>query len=710
MKKLLPYITTLLLIIVLGAMVYGREGKKLYSIGNNVAWNNAGTWSEQAGGASAGLIPQGNDTLVVNTRVILNSDFNFHSAGLLEMQSSGLLRGSSFSLSFNAASSLVCSGEIQVGSLNFLDNSLCSLGYNGKLLVQSSLTFQSNTPAVVIGEVEVAGTLTCNSPVTSGISGTGYVSSGYFSGAGKVMGMIADEIPSGSVLSEVNWTGALNSDWQNATNWSGGVVPSVSNNVAILPVLNQPVINENGFTHHLILSPDTRLVVNTTGTLRVEGKLEVDPESELFLANTGTQHSSLITLGTVTGSVKSEIQIPANQPILVSSPLANAVTGVFVNMYLRDYNEASSSWGEYIIPTNIGLESMKGYELMSPYSSSRVFEGNPVQGEVLQSISADNQGWNLIGNPYPCYLDWKQDDPSNTGWQRNNISKAIYYPDPNASGNYSVYLPGTEDVSLNNGSRYIAPMQGFFVRASQTGVVKVNKNAVAVVTENSTSGPGSTSLKFRIEGNGMSDESLIRFNSASTFDFDDDFDAYKIPGSGNAPNLYTSLGDGTALAVNTMPSLSSSLDIPISVTSNVEGTFKLMVSGNSNFEFRYPITLEDKLNNTYTDLRKDSVYMFDHSLLNDPSRFVLHFDLVAGNDDINSNTPNITYSLDNIRITGMENQNCIVEVCNLEGKQLLQYAGLAQQVLNIPFSGYHGVIIVKVTTKTTSHAEKLVAE
>jgi hypothetical protein len=57
----------------------------------------------------------------------------------------------------------------------------------------------------------------------------------------------------------------------------------------------------------------------------------------------------------------------------------------------------------------------------------------------------------------------------------------------------------------------------------------------------------------------------------------------------------------------------------------------------------------------------------------------------------------------------LEHQNSLVEVYTLEGRQLLQFAGSGQSELLIPFTG-HGVFIVKVTTKTTSHAKKLFAE
>jgi hypothetical protein len=52
-----------------------RNGAKLYSIGSNAAWNSTLTWSLTATGPACGLIPQSDDTLIVNSPVILNDDF-----------------------------------------------------------------------------------------------------------------------------------------------------------------------------------------------------------------------------------------------------------------------------------------------------------------------------------------------------------------------------------------------------------------------------------------------------------------------------------------------------------------------------------------------------------------------------------------------------------------------------------------------------------
>ncbi|MBC5839735.1 hypothetical protein [Flavobacterium muglaense] len=88
------------------------------------------------------------------------------------------------------------------------------------------------------------------------------------------------------------------------------------------------------------------------------------------------------------------------------------------------------------------------------------------------------KGFNLIGNPYPSSIDWK----ATTGWTRSDLITAaggydMYIWNP-AANNYGVFNSnGT--TGTNSVTQYIAPTQGFFVRASTAGSITMG-NAVRV--------------------------------------------------------------------------------------------------------------------------------------------------------------------------------------------------------------------------------------
>lgn len=708
MNTYLRNITITCLLLAAVSVAFGREGVKLFSIGNNIPWNSASSWSRVSGGSSCGFIPQSNDTIIVESNVILNTNFQLAGNGQLIVSAGSQLKGHSFSIKGLGSSSMQISGSVQVGQLEFNESSSLEILSGSNLIVSGDLVANSQIAMSVYGKLIVQGTYRADAGVnTAQVIGEGSIRSQYYSGVGMIVNMAAGSLPVNSYLSVNNWTGAVDYKWNEAGNWSLNIVPTSLDNISILAVANSPIIEEQAFAHSVLLSPDSKLTLTNGGMLSIDRNLEIEESADLHVINTSTQRCSLIVLGEVIGKIKSEIAVQKDQKVFVASPVAEAQSGVFINMYLRAFDEAQSNWGEYIVPTNVSLGSMKGYELYSPYNDTRVFEGTPNTGEVSQSITSLNEGWNLIGNPYTCYIDWKAEDASGMAWQRSSISKAIYYPDPAGSGNYSVYLPGSEDISINNGSRFIAPMQGFFVKARQSGVVKVNRNAIATQTENPVASLQNTALKFKLEGAGFTDESVIRFDAASTFSFDDDFDAVKMEGTGNAPSIYTEEQDGVKMAVNTMPSLSSSLDIPIGISFNNESQLKLSVEGANQFGFRYPLFLEDKLTGNVIDLRSDSVYTFQNSVSADPSRFVLHFDIIAGTDEINLNKPSIKVVEGMISITGNTEQECQVEVIGIDGRQVVLTNGYINSGLMIPFEGNHGIYVVKVSAKNTCYAHKI---
>jgi len=83
----------------------------------------------------------------------------------------------------------------------------------------------------------------------------------------------------------------------------------------------------------------------------------------------------------------------------------------------------------------------------------------PVTYTDTGDATADDYGWNLVGNPYALGLN--VDAP---GWTRQNVDQAIYVYDPayGGGGGYRVWAGG--DGTL--GSSLIAPFQGFWVKAT----------------------------------------------------------------------------------------------------------------------------------------------------------------------------------------------------------------------------------------------------
>lgn len=676
---------------------FGRNGLKLYSIGNNSAWSSASTWSLSVNGQPAGIVPQNNDTIIIDRTVIQNLDVTFSGSGILEVSNTGLLRGDNQNLIFLGDAHLKCNGEIKINNLSINGNSLLLIDNNGKINVKNTFSVNSLSDHIVSGKLSVTGILFIGSAVN--ISGNGAVQSAHFSGAGSVLGINpASLLPDGSFITEYNWLGTQDQNWNEPLNWAGKKIPANNSNIAVVSLMNNPEITGKAFSNDLIVNSGSSITVYPNAIFEVNGTLSVMGSGKFLLKNSISEKSSLILNGEVSGKIQSEYPVLKGQKNLISSPVESALSQTFLNMYLRSYDEAASQWGGYIVPTNDPLQVMQGYELYSLSSDTRIFEGTPNQEQKSFVISNSGNGLNLTGNPFTCFLDWENNN--NNSWQRNSIASAIYYPDPSGSGNFSVYLPGGDDaVSLNNGSRFIAPMQGFFVKAGSQGSLTVNKNSRVSNINRTKLIVKNNSIKLKLnDSDGTKDEVMFRVMENSTSSFDDQLDAIKIIGNTDTPSLNLESDDDVKYAINTIPSVNSSLNIPMNISCSKAGMFSISAIGASGFEYRYPVMLEDKELNNFIDLRADSVYSFYHTPEMKSNRFEIHFTSPQAIDEQAADPTAVTVTPGEVIISGANNDIYTANLVSADGKLISTSKGTLSSGINLSTGNWSaGVCILQLS-------------
>ncbi|MDX2188259.1 MAG: T9SS type A sorting domain-containing protein, partial [Bacteroidota bacterium] len=248
--------------------------------------------------------------------------------------------------------------------------------------------------------------------------------------------------------------------------------------------------------------------------------------------------------------------------------------------------------------------------------------GTPAIGNVSPPISFTNygvlsqDGWNLVSNPYPSQIDW------NTGITRNNVDNAIYIFDPISSnttaiGDYFTYVNGVS-AGINSGRSnpsIIASSQAFFVKANAA-------NPTLTFTENSKTGSSNTA-NFREESipnllyvtlnksnTAISDNTAIRFDNNATYNFDSDYDAYKMKNS--SLNISSFDASGTDLAINTFPEYGiEEKQINLNVQSATNGTYSLFINNLNSFENSVDVYLIDNYLQKTTLLSDNQSYTFD---------------------------------------------------------------------------------------------------
>ncbi|HEX7410762.1 MAG TPA: T9SS type A sorting domain-containing protein [Bacteroidales bacterium] len=696
---------------------FARPAMKLFAIGNNVVWSSPSSWSETLNGPSAMLTPQDNDSIIISSNIFLNLDFTLTESGYMVIYSNCNLISNYNKLTIATNSKVDCYGYLKISELEVKSLAHFEIGSKGKVKVLKNFLNNSNL-IKVNGILEVDGALQNNlQQGVSAITGKGNITGGTFSGNGSILGIANPAIiPMHSNISESTWTGIHSDDWTDSLNWSYNRLPMPTQHISILasPTF-LPSIQSAVSCTDLLVNSDAHLLITSEGTLTISGNLVVAEGGELRLQSGISSHGSLITLGNTSGNIVSECSIIKNTPVYLSPSVSDAQSSVFLNMYLRTYNEPGSAWGDYIVPTNTTMEVMKGNEVFSTYTDIREFTGQPNTGNQQIAISDAGNGWNLVGNPYPSALDWgSQLQPAN-GWSKQDIYGAIYYWDNSANGNksnYAVYCPGANGININGGSRSIMPNQGFFVKAKKTGKLAVTNDARinpdSIIQNSSQNNEGIAALRIVVRGNAMWDETVLNFTDNASSGFDSDFDAFKLTGNIDAPVLFSKLDDGTQLAINTMPNSSLSGVIPVGFSATKEGSYTLEIHGMNSIEPGIPVYLEDTYNNTFLNLRNDSVYAFDHLSKNDPMRFLLNFSSPTGIVEAVRDKP-IIYTSGGILNIELANQNAntSIAICDMLGRRAAGINEAKQGNNQISLKGDSGYYIIKITDTKTNYTSKL---
>jgi hypothetical protein len=131
-------------------------------------------------------------------------------------------------------------------------------------------------------------------------------------------------------------------------------------------------------------------------------------------------------------------------------------------------------------------------------------------------------------------------------------------------------------------------------------------------------------LKLTVVGNGYSDQTIVVFIPGATWGFDPEYDAYKLQGIPQAPQLY-SIIPGINLAINALPAILINLEVQLGFKVGALNTYTITASNLYTFDPAVTIFLDDTRDDLLTDLVSDSVYTFSADPGDDIQRFKLRF-------------------------------------------------------------------------------------
>ena len=469
------------------------------------------------------------------------------------------------------------------------------------------------------------------------------------------------------------WTGASDNSWTNAGNWDEGAEPLSTTNVVITDQTNEPLISTAAQVSFITIETSSSATIEKTGSLEALGNL--DNNGDLSLESDSNEYSSLIVQGAVSGTGTTEYNryVNNNDSVngndLISAPLSGQAFNTFIanNPNIRSNpsgpevlfggfdNDSSTNPFELWNDTDTTpLTAGKGYRsgITEGEASNLVtFEGTVSNGLVQTAI---NQGTvsklNLIGNPFPSYLDAQQFLSHNASLLDPSALVIYGYNDSTdgtSAGDYTII-----SALLNTGMN-IAPGQGFFVASGATGgniefTTTSSDMRLAAGGDDFIAGRDSSvisNLKLNLSNDNANFITDIFFTEFSTLGLDPGYDASLLGGAAPSFALYSELiedNTGIPFAVQALGK-TDYLDVTIPLGVNANQGEQITFSINeTNLPSTIDIYLDDTVENTSTLLNTSDYVMTPIANLSGVGRFYLRFS--------ESTLSTSNHSLDNISI------------------------------------------------------------
>jgi len=500
------------------------------------------------------------------------------------------------------------------------------------------------------------------------------------------------------IFTNITWTGTDSEAWETANNWSTGTVPTATSNVIIpttpsgnyFPTITDPV-SVNSITVQSGASLIHNNTVSTTNNVVYNRLL---PTTNWYLI------ASPVAGETVPQFYNNNI------------PLATGSgTGPNQNIGLAPYNN-NAGWAYYTTgdvdqingdDTTDQLMTGTGYSIKLSTAGNVAFSGSLSNNESSTSVTTGTvNDYNLIGNPYPCYIN--SDDLINNNSTIKDETLWVF----NGTDYNTHNIPNPIDI---------APTQGFFVEADNTSGTSLtfNHSSRRHFTADTFSKQASSVAKFELflEKATKKTSTLVFYIDGKTTGFDSGYDSKMFGATNYDFAVFTQLvtdNQGENLAIQTVPT-NNSLAIPVGVIANKDEEVTFSVE-QLNLPEGTSVYLEDKANNEYINLTEGNYTITLQEDYNGIGNFYIYTSAKSLSIDESDLTTVSIYKSSNseITVTGL-NDEANISIYSLLGKNIAHKTLYAKGVnkVNLPTVNA-GVYIVKLNTQQGEITQKIIIE
>jgi hypothetical protein len=478
----------------------------------------------------------------------------------------------------------------------------------------------------------------------------------------------------------------------------------------------------------------------TSGTFTTNANLTMDLDQGGAIAGTGT--------GSISGNITVKRYFTAGFHYIgeclngtTLGDIADDVPMYYGSFftYQENVNSTDMNNGWVFIPINPsttltgqknpgGPSQMVGYalqvnspatiDLTGTYNHNATYNTGLISFQNSGLFSSD--GWQLVSNPYPSYVDWN----NATGWTKTHVDGAITYYNPELGKNAD-YIPATADMpeaSTNGGSPYIPAMSAFWIKTNAADAVLTVNNNARVINPNLTpyaapsfyrnAASSAHMLKITASGWADADETIVRFGTSATADFDNQIDSYKFKNEGNCPSIY-STDAHTEYSINSLPAFTNDQSVDLNFEAYVSGPYTLALKENT-LDPSVAVILEDKLLNKKHNMTTSGPYSFDANFNDTHDRFVLYFAedrITSAQAAEQTSEISISGQANDVNISIGEaygNESTSVQVYDMSGREIYNRPNAGSGNISLKLNNIHmGMYVIKVEAGNKQCTQRL---
>jgi len=467
----------------------------------------------------------------------------------------------------------------------------------------------------------------------------------------------------------------------------------------------------------LTVNPGAKLTLNNNVFLTV-GSLNLLSDATNGTGTFVDQNANGGLTVTGTSTVNQSLQAAsALRTWYITPPVASATPtpALTIIKYFDETINTGTATDNWVTATT--MLAQKGYQVVPVSGNDISFTGTLNNGNQNITLSsrtgtANYAGFNLIGNPYPSYLDWSL-VTANTANAALMRSTTMWYR-TKSSGVYNFWTVNGAGVgSPSNASSKIPPMQAFWVRANAGGGTLALTNAMRthapasdllLKTPAAKNNTAKTLVRLQVS-NGTNTDEAVLYVSGNASNGMDTYDSPKMSNNNVAiPEIYTTVGT-EQLVINAMNTLPLDTPIGLGFVAGNASSFSLTANQISNLPAGVKVILKDNVTSTETDLTDGiSTYRFN-PVATSSDRFSVIFRSSGA-------VTNVETTLDNNLIVYSNAPQQLTVICNDKiqvGSMLSVYNAIGQKLLSQPLTSTStqitgkfnpGVYMLKVNNTT----------